>query len=85
MFVSHDMYSVERFCDRAMLMERGSMVQIGEPRAIGRAYHKLNFGQLPHEAPAEEHCRLAAPTIADAWFESASGERVTQSQPGGRC
>ena len=52
-FVSHDMYSVERFCDRAMLMERGNMVQIGEPRAIGRAYHKLNFGHLPHEAPAE--------------------------------
>src|ERR1700722_3454911 len=28
-FVSHDMYSVERFCDRAMLMERGRMTQIG--------------------------------------------------------
>ena len=23
-FVSHDMFSVERFCDRAMLMERGT-------------------------------------------------------------
>src|SRR5262249_9381578 len=53
-FVSHDMYSVERFCDRAMLMERGSLVQIGEPRTIGRAYHKLNFGQLPHQAPDEK-------------------------------
>ncbi len=51
-FVSHDMYSVERFCDRAMLMERGDMVQIGDPREVGRAYHKLNFGQLPHEAPS---------------------------------
>ncbi len=77
-FVSHDMYSVERFCDRAMLMERGSMVQIGEPRAIGRAYHKLNFGQLPHEAPAEDHSSSGT-AIADAWFESAGGERVTSS------
>ena len=34
-FVSHDMYSVERFCNRAMLMEHGKMTQIGEPRAIG--------------------------------------------------
>jgi ABC-type polysaccharide/polyol phosphate transport system ATPase subunit len=75
-FVSHDMYSVERFCDRAMLMERGSMVQIGEPRAIGRAYHKLNFGQLPHEAPVEDHSNKGT-MIADAWFESSSGERVT--------
>ena len=56
-FVSHDMHSVERFCDRAMLMERGDMVQIGEPRAIGRAYQKLNFGHLPHEAPAESRRR----------------------------
>jgi ABC-type polysaccharide/polyol phosphate transport system ATPase subunit len=75
-FVSHDMYSVERFCDRAMLMERGSMVEIGEPRAIGRAYHKLNFGQLPHEAPVEDHSSTGT-MIADAWFESAGGERVT--------
>lgn len=52
-FVSHDMYSVERFCHRAMLMERGDMVQIGDPREIGRAYHKLNFGHLPHELPPD--------------------------------
>jgi ABC-type polysaccharide/polyol phosphate transport system ATPase subunit len=77
-FVSHDMYSVERFCNRAMLMERGSMVQIGEPRAIGRAYHKLNFGQLPHEAPAEDLADSGT-TIADAWFENAAGERITSA------
>jgi ABC-type polysaccharide/polyol phosphate transport system ATPase subunit len=77
-FVSHDMYSVERFCDRAMLMDHGLMVQLGEPRAIGRAYHKLNFGQLPHEAPAED--RSASGTaIADAWFESSGGERITSA------
>jgi len=77
-FVSHDMYSVERFCDRAMLMERGKMVQIGEPRAIGRAYHKLNFGQLPHEAPPEDRSARGT-TIADAWFESAGGDRITSA------
>jgi ABC-type polysaccharide/polyol phosphate transport system ATPase subunit len=75
-FVSHDMYSVERFCHRAMLMERGEMVQIGDPREIGRAYHKLNFGQLPHEAP---EISGSGTLIADAWFESAAGERVTSA------
>ena len=75
-FVSHDMYSVERFCDRAMLMERGRMVQIGDPHAIGRAYHKLNFGQLPHQAPAEEPSSSGT-AITDAWFEKADGERIT--------
>ena len=56
-FVSHDMYSVERFCNRAMLMERGKMVQLGEPRAVARAYHKLNFGQLPHQVRRRGHRR----------------------------
>jgi ABC-type polysaccharide/polyol phosphate transport system ATPase subunit len=77
-FVSHDMYSVERFCNRAMLMERGSMVQLGDPRLIGRAYHKLNFGQLPHEAPTEEQ-PSSGTVIADAWFENARGERATSA------
>jgi ABC-2 type transport system ATP-binding protein len=77
-FVSHDMYSVERFCHRAMLMERGDMVQIGDPREIGRAYHKLNFGHLPHEAPAAQDAGSGT-VIADAWFEGSGGERLTSS------
>ena len=68
-FVSHDMYSVERFCDRAMLIERGRMVQIGEPRVIARAYHKLNFGQLPHRAPAERDAG-GGTVIVDAWLRT---------------
>jgi ABC-type polysaccharide/polyol phosphate transport system ATPase subunit len=79
-FVSHDMYSVERFCNRAMLMERGRMTRIGEPRVIGRAYHELNFGQLAHEAPAAEDGDAGSGTaIAEAWFENASGERITSA------
>jgi ABC-type polysaccharide/polyol phosphate transport system ATPase subunit len=75
-FVSHDMFSVERFCNRAMLMERGNMVQIGDPREIGRAYHKLNFGHLPHEAPAA-HELSSGTVVSDAWFQGESGERIT--------
>lgn len=77
-FVSHDMFSVERFCDRAMLMERGEMVQLGDPRTIGRAYQKLNFGHLPHEAPAEEQAGSGT-TITESWFENAAGERISSA------
>jgi ABC-type polysaccharide/polyol phosphate transport system ATPase subunit len=86
-FVSHDMYSLERFCDRAMLMERGKMVELGDPHTIARAYHKLNFGELPHGAPAVSPAD-GGTAIADAWFESASGERVTtisQEDPLSMC
>lgn len=76
-FVSHDMHSVERFCDRAMLMDHGRMIDIGDPRRIGRAYHELNFGQLAHEAPAEGAPSSASVAIREAWFEDESGQRVT--------
>jgi ABC-type polysaccharide/polyol phosphate transport system ATPase subunit len=77
-FVSHDMYSVERFCDRAMLMEHGHVTQVGDPRVIGRAYHELNFGQLAHDAP-EEGQAASGTAIPDAWFESPQGERITSA------
>jgi ABC-type polysaccharide/polyol phosphate transport system ATPase subunit len=77
-FVSHDMHSVERFCDRAMLMDHGDMVQIGDPRTIGRAYHELNFGQLAHDAPAES-AATGGTTITEAWFENEQGERVSSA------
>ncbi len=77
-FVSHDMYSLERFCDRALLMERGVLRQIGDPHEIARAYHKLNFGTLPHEAPVAGPLE-GGTAIADAWFEDASANRVTEA------
>ena len=36
-FVTHDMSSVEHFCDRAMLLERGELVAIGAPVRRSRA------------------------------------------------
>ncbi|MFI4989745.1 MAG: ABC transporter ATP-binding protein [Solirubrobacterales bacterium] len=77
-FVSHDMHSVERFCDRAMLMEHGRMTKLGEPREIGRAYHELNFGKLAHDAPEESHT-ASGTAIADAWFENEQGERIVSA------
>jgi ABC-2 type transport system ATP-binding protein len=52
--VTHDMSAVARFCDRAMLIEDGEIVEIGGPEAIGDRYLDLNF-ELPalaSEAPA---------------------------------
>ena len=44
-FVTHDMGAVERFCDRALLMERGRVVALGEPHEIALAYNEANFGR----------------------------------------
>jgi ABC-type polysaccharide/polyol phosphate transport system ATPase subunit len=78
-FVTHDMSAVERFCDRAMLIERGRILELGEPRAIARAYNELNFGRLVYEPAEGESPRYGdqrAAEIVDAWFENRAGERA---------
>jgi ABC-type polysaccharide/polyol phosphate transport system ATPase subunit len=74
-FVTHDMSAVERFCDRAILIERGRLVEAGEPHAITRSYNALNFGRLVHELD-ERQPVVGSTTIAAAWFENEHGERV---------
>ena len=89
LFVTHDMGAVERFCDRAMLLERGDMVGIGEPAAIARRYNQLNFGRIvqqraPHELVRAGSTHLPA-EIIDAWFEDTTGNRIAELAHGERC
>jgi ABC-type polysaccharide/polyol phosphate transport system ATPase subunit len=85
LFVTHDMGAVERFCDRAMLLERGCVVDIGEPAAIARQYNQENFRRLRQEsgAPASE-IPPANPDAAvlNAWFETAAGETAVTCTQG---
>ncbi|HEY4095226.1 MAG TPA: ABC transporter ATP-binding protein [Baekduia sp.] len=50
--VTHDMGSIERFCDRAMLLERGRVVEIGEPQPVSMHYLQLNFSRDARDAEA---------------------------------
>jgi ABC-type polysaccharide/polyol phosphate transport system ATPase subunit len=92
LFVTHDMSAVERFCDRAMLIERGKMVELGEPAAIARRYNELNFGRTVHQLAepgggeaAEERFGDRTAEITAAWFENADGERVVDIAHGELC
>jgi len=44
-FVTHDMGAVTRFCHRAMLLERGAIVGIGDPRDVADRYLEVAFGR----------------------------------------
>jgi ABC-type polysaccharide/polyol phosphate transport system ATPase subunit len=89
-FVTHDMSAVERFCDRAILLERGKLLSLDEPHAIARAYNELNFGRIVKDT-GEANERFGdheAAEIKAAWFESAAGERVSalaQGEPMRMC
>ncbi|MGI8780260.1 MAG: ABC transporter ATP-binding protein [Solirubrobacteraceae bacterium] len=91
LLVTHDMGAVHRFCDRAMLLERGRVVALDEPDTIGNRYLELNFSETARDDAA--HQREPGPTermgdgdaeIVEAWFETAAGERVTVLPTGGR-
>jgi ABC-type polysaccharide/polyol phosphate transport system ATPase subunit len=89
LFVTHDMSAVERFCDRAVLLEKGRMVDLGEPAAIARRYNELNFGRTVHQlagdGATEERFGDRTAEIADAWFEDEHGERIVEMAHGGVC
>ena len=89
LFVTHDMGTIERFCDRAMLLEKGKTVMIGEPAAVARRYNAINFGTTVHK-PAEDRPNesIANPTpvvILDGWFEDREGERIAALEHNEPC
>jgi ABC-type polysaccharide/polyol phosphate transport system ATPase subunit len=77
LFVTHDMGSVERFCDRGLVLEKGEIVDIGPPSEITRTYGELNFGD-----PAEDPGRVGAARIVTAWCETPDGELIVSSEQG---
>ena len=79
LFVTHDMGAVQRFCDRAVLLENGKVVEIGDPERVGNQYVELNFGRDagPIEAGGEERYGSQGAQIVEAWFEDEHGERTT--------
>src|SRR3989441_9536279 len=76
-FVTHDMGSLNRFCHRAMLLERGSVIKIGEPHEIADRYLEINFAREPQLASssAENRGRDGEVRIAEEWVEDEHGER----------
>jgi ABC-type polysaccharide/polyol phosphate transport system ATPase subunit len=90
LLVTHDMGAVKRFCDRAMLLERGGVVAAGDPETIGNRYLELNFSQTARDDAAHsrdlgstERMGDGSAEIVEAWFESEAGERVTVLPSGG--
>jgi ABC-type polysaccharide/polyol phosphate transport system ATPase subunit len=40
--VTHDMSLIERFCDRAVLLEAGRVIELGDPAAVADRYAQVN-------------------------------------------
>jgi ABC-type glutathione transport system ATPase component len=80
-FVTHDLASVERFCDRVILLEQGGVVADGDPHDVILTYRERDLEQersgVAEGDGAGRRLGDGAATIEDAWIERASGERTT--------
>jgi ABC-type polysaccharide/polyol phosphate transport system ATPase subunit len=79
LFVTHDMPSVKRFCDRALLLERGDMKLIDRPDRVADHYVELSFRRETIDGAGAEGERFGdgAAELLDAWFEDEHGLRQT--------
>ncbi|HTU96600.1 MAG TPA: ABC transporter ATP-binding protein [Solirubrobacteraceae bacterium] len=83
--VTHDMSALQRFCHRAMLLERGSMVHVGEASDVAERYLEINFGRDPEALDADgEHGGDGDARVIDVWAEDARGDRVPAIPQGQR-
>ncbi len=78
--VTHDMATVQAFCDRAMLIHDGEQKYLGEPEEATLRYYRLNFSGTP-ERPAEIESDV---TLLDAWLEDERGARLQDVAQGQR-
>ena len=52
MLVTHTMSDMKRFCDRALLLERGMPILLGDPGEVAERYLEVNFEQARAAATA---------------------------------
>jgi ABC-2 type transport system ATP-binding protein len=80
--VTHDMATVQGFCDRAMLLHDGEMRYLGDPEEAALRYFRLNFGGAGDDGPAVGGVPDVNVRLIDAWLENTRGERVENIEQG---
>jgi ABC-2 type transport system ATP-binding protein len=78
--VTHDMATVQAFCDRAMLIHDGEQRFLGDPEEAALRYYRLNFGG--HTAGAVADGERTDVSLLDVWLEDLAGARLQDVQEG---
>jgi ABC-type polysaccharide/polyol phosphate transport system ATPase subunit len=89
LLVTHDMGAVNRFCDRALLLERGRVAAHGDPETVGNRYFELNFSEAARADAgldrSTERMGDGHAEIVECWFEDGAGETVAGVAAGAPC
>ena len=74
--VTHDMATVQDFCDRAMVLHEGDLTFMGDPEEAALEYYRLNFAVPGTErGPGREVPDLNV-SVREAWLTGDGGGRV---------
>ena len=90
LLVTHDMGAVQRFCDQAILLERGEVIERGDPQRVGNRYLEVNFAKDQSNRPTghpKETDRYGdgRADIFESWFEDEHGIRTGTLATGRPC
>jgi ABC-2 type transport system ATP-binding protein len=82
--VTHEMATVEAYCDRAMLIADGEIQALGEPAEIASEYLRLNFEEGAESAEEEDATTITADGIRllDAWMDDEHRKRTNAVEHG---
>jgi energy-coupling factor transporter ATP-binding protein EcfA2 len=75
--VTHDMATVQGFCDRAMVLHDGEMQYVGDPEEAALRYFRLNFEDTDDVAAHADGVR-----VVDTWLAGEDGGRLTDRPHG---
>jgi ABC-type polysaccharide/polyol phosphate transport system ATPase subunit len=84
-FISHDLTSIERLCDRVVLLNAGRIAEAGDPAAVLASYHRMvaeSFAAGAADAAAV--VAAGAARIGDVRFVDDAGAEVLGTATGGR-
>lgn len=76
-FVTHSMPMVERFCTRAIMLERGEIVSAGDPVNVALDYTQLNFDRSAEVGGGDERHGDRHGEIVDCRCEDGGGDTAS--------
>ena len=83
LLVSHGLEIITQYCDRAMLLDHGSLISIGDPEEVVNDYTTTSTEEIvSHGAATEERWGDGTAEIVKVWFEDAEGRETMRFDRG---
>lgn len=73
LFVTHDLSSVIKYCDRTLLIDKGNQIMVGPSAEVVNVYKKILVNQYTGEAEEQDKQKLETDKVLAASVDNAKG------------